>query len=529
MPLLARPTFFSRRTVRPLILTALLLAGTTGLQAQTLRLRLGADPETLYNVQSISSTVDNVLGTYVLERLVYLDDKGQPQAWLAESWQVSTDGKTVTFTLRQGVKFHDGTDFDAAAVKFHFDSILDPKNASPVLPSLGPLVSVETPDARTVRLNFSKPYGPLFNTLSLGFMGINSPTAVKKAGRAYGRRPVGTGAYKLVRWTQGTEIRLERFTGWRALRADVRQRSQPLPAEVVLRVIREDSVASAALETAELTSAQLLPDAVPRFERDPRFQVVKNSDVRTLAFIDMNQNRPPFDEVAFRRAVSLAIDRQAVTRGAFNGYATPMTVPLAPGIPGHDAALAAKGELGYAPDKARTLLAAVGWKPNATGLLERKGQVARFVLRGVSGSDAIDRALAVVQSNLKAVGIDVRLETSDWGAFYPSLAKGDWEMAMMGWTWPDGSVMSSLWRSPGHRKHLKPFPALDATFDRCGTTLDPKARNQCLAEAQRLMVEQVTVIPMFSPWAIYAVQAGVQDFRIDGTGYLVPGDVRLPK
>ena len=86
----ACPTFAGHRLLRPMILAALLLAGTTGLQAQTLRLRLGADPETLYNVQSISSTVDNVLGTYVLERLVYLDDKGQPQPWLAESWPIAS-------------------------------------------------------------------------------------------------------------------------------------------------------------------------------------------------------------------------------------------------------------------------------------------------------------------------------------------------------------------------------------------------------------------------------------------------------
>ena len=512
-------------------LAALLLAAACALPAtaQTLRFRLTADPETLYNVQSISSIVDGVVGTYLTERLVYLDAQGQPQPWLAERWSIAADQKSVTFHLRQGVKFHDGTAFDAAAVKFHFDSILDPKSASPVRPSLGPLDGVDVVDAHTVRLRFTRPFGPLFNNLSLGFMGFNSPTAVKSLGRAYGRRPVGTGPFRFVRWQPGREIVLERYEGYRQWRADARNRGPAHAKTVLLRVVREDTVAAEALEAGELTSANLLPDAVPRLEADKRFRVVKDSNVRSLAFIDANQRRPPFDDPAFRRAIAHAIDRQAVVRGAFGGYATPMTVPLAPGIPGHDQALAAKAELGHAPERAREALRAAGWTPGPDGVLQRQGRAARFVLRGVAGSDAVDRALAIVQSNLKAVGIEVRIETSDWGAFYPALAQDDWDLAMMGWTWPDGSVMGNLWRSPGHRQHLRPYPELDATFERCDTTLEPAARNRCLGQAQALMVAQVTTIPVHSAWILYAVQAGVQDFHLDGNRYLLPGDVKVPR
>lgn len=512
-------------------LAALLLAAACVLpaSAQTLRLRLSADPETLYNVQSISNIVDGVVGTFLTERLVYLDASGQPQPWLAERWAIAADQKSVTFQLRQGVKFHDGTAFDAAAVKFHFDSILDPRNTSPVRPSLGPLEGVDVLDTHTVRLRFTRPYGPLFNNLSLGFMGFNSPTAVKALGRGYGRRPVGTGPFRFVSWQPGREIRLERYEGYRSGRADARNPGPAHAKTVVLRVVREDTVAAEALEAGELTAASLLPDAVPRLEADPRFRVIKDSKTRGLGFIDANQRRPPLDDPAFRRALSQAIDRQAVVRGAFGGYATPMTVPLAPGIPGHDAALAAKAELGYAPDRARAALRAAGWVPGPDGVLQRQGRAARFVLRGVAGSDVIDRALAIVQSNLKAVGIEVRIETSDWGAFYPALLKDDWDLAMMGWTWPDGSVMGNLWRSPGHRQHLRPSPELDATFDRCDTTLDPAARNRCLAQAQALMVAQVTTLPVHSAWILYAVQAGVQDYHLDGNGYLLPGDVKVPR
>lgn len=515
--------------MKTLRLAALLLACALPAAAQTLRFRLPADPETLYNVQSISNIVDGVVGTYLTERLVYLDDAGTPQPWLAESWSVAADQKSVTFQLRRGVKFHDGTDFDADAVKFHFDSILDARNASPVRPSLGPMEGVDVLGPHSVRLRFAKPFGSLFNNLSLGFMGFNSPTAVKKLGRGYGRKPVGTGPFLLARWTPGKEIRLERYAGYRQWRRDARNPGPAHAEAVVLRVVREDTVAAEALEAGELTSAALVPDAVARFERNPRFKVQKDANVRVLAFLEANQRRPPFDDVAFRRAVSQAIDRQAIVRGAFGGYATAMTVPLAPGIPGHDKALAAQAELGFAPDKARAALRQAGWTPGADGVLQRQGQAARIVLRGVSGSDSIDRALAIVQSNLKAVGIEARIETSDWGAFYPGLLKHDWDLAMMGWTWPDGSVMGTLWRSPGHRDHLKPYPALDDTLERCSTTVEPAARNRCLARAQKLIVEQVTTIPAFSRWTLEAVQAEVQDWHLDGNGYLLPGDVKVPR
>src|ERR1700712_3688854 len=118
--------------------------------AGTARIRLPIDPEGLYNVQSISLVVSSVLGDYLLERLVYLDAKGVPQPWLAEAWTVADDGKTVTFKLKSGKVFHDGTIFDAAAVKFLFDTILDPASASPSKGIVGPLLKVEAPDSATV-------------------------------------------------------------------------------------------------------------------------------------------------------------------------------------------------------------------------------------------------------------------------------------------------------------------------------------------------------------------------------------------
>ena len=118
------------------------MVGTARAAEQVLHLRLGEDPETLYNVKSISLTVNSTLGSFIIDRLVYFDEQGKPQPWLAESWTVSEDQKELVFKIRTGIKFHDGTPFDAAAVKFQFDQIMDKSNASPLLPLLGSLQTV---------------------------------------------------------------------------------------------------------------------------------------------------------------------------------------------------------------------------------------------------------------------------------------------------------------------------------------------------------------------------------------------------
>ena len=136
-------------------------------------------------------------------------------------------------------------------------------------------------------------------------------------------------------------------------------------------------------------------DAVPRFEKAPRFRLKIVRATKQLVFMDLNQNRAPMDDPAFRRAVSHSPDRASIVHGAFGGYTTPTSSPLAPRTAGHDKALAARNELGYDPAKARVLFEKAGWRL-ADGVLTRNGQPAKLVLRGVSGSDAVDRALAVM-------------------------------------------------------------------------------------------------------------------------------------
>lgn len=514
---------------RGLVLSSAAIAAASAMPAaastKELRFRLVEDPEMLWSGQSVSLTVNTVVGTYLVERLVYQGTDGKPQPWLAESWTFSDDAKQITFRLRGGIKFHDGTDCDAAAVKFHFDSILDPARASPVRPIIAALESVDAPDALTVRFNFSRPFAPFMTLIAGGAYGINSPTAVQRLGRQYGRRPVGTGPYRFVSWSPGSEIVLERNPTHRQLRADAVNKGAPFADRITLSVIPEEGVAFSALQTRELSAAELQTDTVERLARDRNFRVVVDENAKNLSFLEF-AFRPPFDDPRMREAVGLAVDRAAVVRAAYAGYAVEVRGPMSRGIPGYDEVVAQQFGTGHDPARARAILAELGWTGTGRGPLSKDGREARFALRSYANPVA-ERALAVIQRNLADVGIQVSITTSDWGSFYPSLLREGWDMNFMRWTSFDPFVLVQLFRHPGHRRALPRFAGLDEALVGIETTLDPERRQVFVSEAQKLLLQNRAIVPLMTNHNVTIVQAGLQNFVPDAFNLVKPGDLRM--
>jgi peptide/nickel transport system substrate-binding protein len=503
------------------------LASNAGAQARKeLRFRLVEDPEMLWSGQSVSLTVNTVIGTYLVERLVYQGADGRPQPWLAESWSFSEDSKQITFRLRPGTKFHDGTDLDAAAVKFHFDAILDPARASPVRPIIAALESVDVIDAATVRFNFSRPFAPFMTLLGGGAYGINSPTAVQRLGRQYGRRPVGTGPYRFVSWQPGAEIVLERNPSFRQLRADAVNKGAPFADRITLSVIPEEGVAFSALMTRELSAAELQTDTVERLSRDRNFKVVIDENAKNLSFLEF-AFRPPFDDPRMREAIALAVDRAAVVRAAYAGYAVEVRGPMSRGIPGYDEAVAQEFGTGHDPARSRAMLAELGWTdPGRRGVLSKDGREARFALRTYS-NPVVERALAVIQRNLAEVGIQVSITSSDWGSFYPSLLRDGWDLNFMRWTSFDPFVLVQLFRHPGHRRALPKFEGLDEALAGIETTLDPAQRQVHVSAAQRLLLQNRAIVPLLTNHNVTIIQAGLENYVPDAFNLIKPGDLRM--
>jgi peptide/nickel transport system substrate-binding protein len=331
----------------------------------------------------------------------------------------------------------------------------------------------------------------------------------------------------LTSWLPGTEISLARNPHFHQYRGDALNKGTPYASRIVLTVISEESVSLAALQTHELTAATVSADAITALSKDTAFHVVVNKTVNNLLFLEFNQRRAPFDDVNFRRAISYAIDRGAVAKAAFNGYASPALGPLALGVPGFDPKVGQQYGTPYNPAKAREILGQDGWTRSGDGPLMKNGKAAVFVIKSYAGFQTIDNTLSVIQSNLADLGIKVTLDTSDWGTFYPSLKADTWDMDLMRWTSSDPGVLTQLFRSPGHRGATLANPEQDAILDRCSTLMDTAARAGCVGEAQISLARNVVIAPVVSNWLVTVTQADVKDYHLDYFNNLIPGDVHL--
>ena len=496
----------------------------------TFTLRIAEDPESLDNVRTTSGTAESVMATTFLERLIYVDLDNVIHGWLAESWTISTDQREVTFKLRQGIKFTDGTDFNADAVKFHFDRILDLKNASPVKAYYGTLQQAVVIDPYTVKLVFKEPFAGLWNVLTYAYSGFNSPTAVEKWGDKYGRHPIGTGPFMLREWLPGSSLTFVRNPNYVQMRDDAINKGPALLAQIKFQVIAEDGTAMAALTTGELDASILNADTLPQVQGNPLFNIYTYKTSTQLHFIEFNAEKAPFNDSMFRTALGYAVDREKIVQSSRGGYSSVIYNPLAPGLMGYDASIGEQYGTPYNPDKARQLLEELGWvDTDNDGIREKDGQKASFGMWSYSGYTYVIRTLEILQQNFQAVGIQINIKQSDWGAFYPSLKKDTLDMDLMRWGWGDMDVMTVLFRSPGDRGHIPPDAELDAVLDSIETTMDYDQRIDLAHQAQVLLLQRMVIIPIQSDWTMYALKASLRDFHSDHTGYIIPGDIWFQK
>jgi peptide/nickel transport system substrate-binding protein len=326
-------------------------------------------------------------------------------------------------------------------------------------------------------------------------------------------------------WTPGTEINLVRNPNFKQYRPDAANQGLPYLDAVNLIVMTEEGVVTSALQTDELDAASLTADAVRPLSADPQFSIINDKHAKNLMFLEFDYKKAPFSDRNFREAISFAIDRNAVLQAAFGGNGTTALGPLSRGIPGFDDAVAQNYGTPYDPAKAKQMLDALGWKDNG-GVRAKDGVSANFTVRSYADSTT-ERALAVIQANLAAVGVKVDVSTADWGTFYPGLLKPDWDMDLNRWTWSDPSVMSQLFRSPGHRQLLPPNPAIDGALDIADTSLDATKRMQAVSEAQKSILQDRLILPILTDWPITVTQKTLQGYRLDYLGYLFAEDLKF--
>jgi len=363
----------------------------------------------------------------ILDTLVRLEGTStNPIPWLAESWE-TTDSQTWTFKLREGVKFHDGSAFDAEAVKWNFDRWMDPDNEYRFGRTFEyydtefgenlPIVETKVIDKYTFQLTLGAPSAVLLYKLPLSSFGIASPKAIMEQGDKYGTpagTAVGTGPFMFKEWVPDDKIVLVANKKWWG--------DGPKLETIIFRSIPDNSARLAELLAGTIQQADLAQTDMPAAVADPNITRYITPAMGT-GYISFQQCTKPFDDVRVRLAIAHAINRQALIDAFYSDADSLANGFMPPAILGSNPNL---DPITYDPEKAKTLLADAGL---ADGFTTEFWYIP--VIRGYfPDSKAIAEAIAV---DLAKVGITVELKTEDWGAYLDDRNLGKFPMWMLGW------------------------------------------------------------------------------------------------
>jgi peptide/nickel transport system substrate-binding protein len=419
----------------------------------------------------------------VFNALLKFNEKMEIVPDLAESYSV-IDPTTLEFRLRKGVKFQDGGDFNADDVKFTLERVADAANASPNRGKVAAISAITIVDPHTVRISTKAPFAPLLNYLT------NTRTATQIVSRkalasmgaeGFARRPVGTGPFIVKDWKSNEVVELTAFPGAFS--------GAPKMESVICPIIAEESSGMTAIlgNQVDLTSTAPFAD-VPSLEKRNDVKVLKQPGLNTR-YIALNNKKAPFDDVHFRRAVSMAFDREIMVKAVIfgEGVASPSLLPPALWVDGKPVA---SDYVTFNPERAKAELAKSKYKP---------GQEGTVLVWGSNWWRRIGE-IFVGQVN-QVLGIKLSIQAMDFNAAFAKAKAGDYEAMVMGWLGlvdPD-EYMGEMLGSKGFRNiHFYGTEKMDALLERGRAEIDPAKRKLVYREAEVLALEEMPVLPCFS-------------------------------
>jgi len=297
---------------------------TAQVRGGTLRIAMDADNTTMDPHRS-TAAVDRQVYNNIYSKLVDIDAKFGIVPQLAESWEVKGGGLVYVFKLRKGVKFHDGTDFNAEIVKWNFDRMRDPALASPRRSEIAPVKDVKVVDPYTVEITLSASYSPFLTVLTDRAGMMVSKAAVEKFKDDYARNPVGTGPFRFVEWVKDDHLTIKRFDGYW-------EKGLPYLDEVIYRPIPDPSVRFTSMRTGQVDFMhQIAPKDVAQAKGEKGLKV---SEIPSLWWQGMHLNNQvaPFNNKALRQAIWYGIDRTVIQRIVYQGLGAPAWSPFPPSM-----------------------------------------------------------------------------------------------------------------------------------------------------------------------------------------------------
>ncbi|WP_241191423.1 ABC transporter substrate-binding protein [Deinococcus psychrotolerans] len=497
----------SQRSLSVLLLTAFMAASTNGAaQSQGAPVRggtltvaqqadiVGLDPATL------SAASSSVVVDQIYDSLTTITPDGQPAPAIAQSWKISADGKTYTFTLRPGVKFSDGRALTSRDVVYSIKRVLDPKLASPRRGDLLNITSIEAPSPNQVVIKLKASFAPFLIKMADQTMGV-MPSGYAE-GKDLNKVPLGSGPFKFVRWVPGDSVTLERNPYYW-------EKNQPYVDQLVFKAVKDDVSRIINLQSGLTDIAMSVPfNQIDSLKTNSSVKLVGGSS-SNYDEMSLNNKVKPFSDVRVRQAISYAIDRDSIVKTALFGHGTPLNCGSVPSFSwAHATCKVQVTNL----DKAKQLMIAAGYKDGFSMTIKV----------GADYKSQVNIAQAI-QAQLQPLNIKVQVVPMEWGLFLNDFINKNFDAVLLGWvgsTDPDDFFYNQF--HTGEKFNVQSFSnkQVDTLLEAGRRTTDQAKRKVIYQQVQQLISEQVGYVFIDANQQYELVRPAVQGYEHYANGSL---------
>lgn len=484
------------------------------------------EPLCLDQIEGTSRNTQTALQS-IYDRLVSESLNGKFHPWIANQWTISDDQLTYTFTIRDGVKFHDGTLLDAEAVRFNLQRWLDVKKAG------GAPIEAISANGNVVAVKLRKAYSPLLHDLSEPALGFISPASIQKYSkeeRCAGGPTItaGSGPFKVLSRTPGRDLVLERNDDYNWGPKDAAHEGKAYLDKVELRFLKEDSVRVGAVESDQADIATGVPAiSIEDIKAKPHLKLLQTQQPGIPWSFWLNQSKAPLDDIKVREALRVGVDYAGLIDAVFLGTATPAYTALTPAVAtGYDASL--EKAWTFDAKKAQTLLDEAGWKTGSDGIRVKDGK--RLTLRGISAAPWTNQQRDLYAQGLKAalaaIGVDYVRDVVDFGTADTRFKANEYDIVDTSQAASEPNLLygafysTETWDKGNTNWGFVKDKDLDSALADGLATTDREKRIVAYKAAQKIIAQKVYLIPIANPTVLLAANKKVQGVTFGTSGQI---------
>lgn len=455
-------------------------------------------------------SASSAISSNIFNTLLKYDKNLELEGDLVESWDISSDQKTITFKLKPNLKWADNNPLTSADVLFTWQAVIDEKTASPYASDFQLVKKAETPDPLTFTVTYEQAYAPALDSWAgLQILPKHLLQGQDLHTSAFARNPVGSHYYKLDSWTHGANLKLSRNPNSVLGQAKIDQ--------LITRIIPDNSAQFLELMADNIDYMGLDPIKYSRIvparpELKQKLALYKELG-NSYTYMGFNLKRKPFDDIRVRRAINYAIDKQEIIDGVYLGLGINIASPYKPGTRWSNPALS---PYPYDPAKARALLKEAGFQDtDGDGILDRDGKPFSFEIVTNQNKER-EKSAVLIQRRLKDIGIDVKIRAIEWASFISRFIKtGDFDAVVLGWGLGLDPDQYNIWHSsqqaPGQFNFIGyNNPAVDKLLEQGRLELDADKRMKIYHEFARLLLEDSPIVYLSAGYGLTAIHQRVK-------------------